>query len=131
MHARDARFSAGSARSHSAPTSIRGCFASPRLTSAFYRLWTGREALIKLAVELGSPAALTPWSPTATLSEAPAPAAGWYHTEIRPGVALSLVWESDGGPVRVEFVDAAPHRIIRGLNQRDHVVSIARHSSAR
>ncbi len=80
----------------------------PLMTSAFYRLWTGREALIKLAAELGSPAGATgALVVDGSLIEAPAPAAGWYHTEVRPGVALSLVWERDSGPPRVDSLRRA------------------------
>jgi hypothetical protein len=85
--------------------------SQPSLTSAFYRLWTGREALIKLAVELGSPAGATgALVVDGSLIEAPAPAAGWFHTEVRPDVALSLVWERESGPPRVELVEAGDAR---------------------
>jgi 4'-phosphopantetheinyl transferase len=77
----------------------------PSLTSAFYQLWTGREALTKLAGELASPAGVPIGSLVAngSLAAAPAPAFGWHHTEVRPGVALSLTWAGDVGPVRIEF----------------------------
>jgi hypothetical protein len=61
--------------------------------------------LTKLAGELASPAGVPIGSLVAngSLVSAPAPAHGWHHTEVRPGVALSLTWAGDVGPVRIEF----------------------------
>jgi 4'-phosphopantetheinyl transferase len=81
----------------------------PALSAAFYRLWTGREALTKLAGELEGPASATRGSLVAhgALAAAPAPAGGWYHAEVRPGVALSLMSQRTVGPVHIELVAAS------------------------
>jgi 4'-phosphopantetheinyl transferase len=87
----------------------------PALSPAFYQLWTGREALIKLAGELDPPLSEMQGSLVAdgALVAAPAPSGGWYHTEVRPAVALSLMCERAMSPVRIELVDAnAPNELL-------------------
>ena len=81
----------------------------PILSAAFYQLWTGREALTKLTGELDPPVTATGGSlaSNGTLVAAPSPSGGWYHTEVRPGVALSLMCEHAIGAVSIELVAAS------------------------
>jgi 4'-phosphopantetheinyl transferase len=84
----------------------------PALSPAFYQLWTGREALIKLAGELDPPLSEMRGSLVAdgALVAAPAPSGGWYHTEVRPAVALSIMCERATSPPCIELVDASSSR---------------------
>ena len=81
----------------------------PDRAAAFYRLWTGKEAMIKLSHEIGSPRDLREVA-CAVCGDAvqpPAFAASWYHVCAAPRVALSIVSSEPMAPPVMERIDAS------------------------
>jgi len=94
----------------------------PDRTGAFYRLWTGREALIKLGADTDtSEARAGRLIVRGSEIHAPPPVAGWHHEEVRPGIALSLVWTAAVDAPRI--MEVGPDFLAPLLAPRDATTS--------
>ena len=79
----------------------------PDRAAAFYRLWTGNEAMIKLSHEIGCPRDLREIA-CVVCGDAvrpPAFAASWHHVCAAPGVALSIVSSEALAPPDIHLIE--------------------------
>jgi 4'-phosphopantetheinyl transferase len=79
----------------------------PDRAGAFYRLWTGKEALVKLSHQIGRPSALHElrFAIEGDSVGAPPPAKRWHHEQTSSGLALSLMSVAPAGLVRIQPID--------------------------
>ena len=79
----------------------------PDRAAAFYRLWTGKEALVKLLHQIGQPSPLSElrFVLQGESVAPPPPASDWHHEQIVSQLALSLMSAAPVGQPRVQPID--------------------------
>ena len=79
----------------------------PDRAAAFYRLWTGKEAMIKLSHDIGRPRELREVACVVRgdAVQPPAFAASWHHVCAASGVALSIASSEPMAPPDIHLIE--------------------------